>query len=90
VTQLCLHGYVSGQVQGVSFRAFARRQALQAQVRGWARNLDDGRVEVLLCGEPDAVQQVVEALHRGPPHAVVTAVTLQPTTWTDTDGFAIG
>jgi acylphosphatase len=86
----CLRGYVSGRVQGVSFRAFTRNAALQAGVSGWARNLADGRVEVLLCGPDDAVQQVVAALHRGPPYAQVTAVTLSPTPSVDLTGFSIG
>ena len=38
--------YVTGRVQGVGFRYFAQRRALEIGLQGWARNLDDGRVEV--------------------------------------------
>ena len=86
----CLRGYVSGRVQGVGFRAFARREALRAGISGWAKNLPDGRVEVLLCGDDSAVQTVIAALHRGPPHGQVTEVTLMPAPWPDLTGFTIG
>ena len=86
---ICLRGHVSGRVQGVSFRAFARSEALRAGVSGWARNLADGRVEVLLCGEEAAVRGVAEALHRGPPHARVSAVVLHEEPCPDVTGFTI-
>ncbi len=72
-----LHGYVSGRVQGVSFRAFVVAQATRHGVTGWTRNLPDGRVEVLLCGSDSAVNAVVAALHGGPPLARVTDVALR-------------
>ena len=71
-----LRGFVSGRVQGVGFRWFARRQAEVEGVRGFARNLADGRVEFLLQGEPAAVARVVEALRGGPSHARVSGVEL--------------
>lgn len=76
MNRIALHGYVSGRVQGVSFRAFVVAQALQYAVTGWTRNIPDGRVEVLLCGDEAPVNLVVAALHRGPPHAHVTEVAL--------------
>jgi acylphosphatase len=47
-------------------------------VTGYARNLDDGRVEVLACGEPDAVQALCDWLWEGPPAAHVTSVDVDP------------
>lgn len=76
MNRIALHGYISGRVQGVSFRAFVAAQAQQYAVTGWTRNVADGRVEVLLCGDDTAVHAVVAALHRGPPHAHVTEVAL--------------
>jgi acylphosphatase len=47
---ICMQCYVSGQVQGVFFRASARHEAERLGVTGYARNLSDGRLEVLACG----------------------------------------
>ena len=66
--------WVSGRVQGVYFRASARQEALRQGVQGHARNLPDGRVEVLAIGSQPAVQALIDWLWRGPPAADVTAV----------------
>lgn len=63
---------VEGRVQGVFFRDSCRRQASAAGAAGWARNLDDGRVEVVVEGAPEAVERVVEWCRSGPSGAVVT------------------
>ena len=65
---------VSGKVQGVFFRASTARVAEQLQLRGWAKNLPDGRVEVLALGSLDAVAQLGQWLQQGPPRARVDAV----------------
>ena len=65
---------ISGLVQGVGFRWEYRRVAEAAGTVGWARNLADGRVEVLLEGPADAVAGVEAWCHTGPRHAVVTRV----------------
>ena len=62
---------VGGKVQGVFFRASARDRAVALQLRGFARNLADGRVEVLAVGDEDAVEELAQWLHYGPPHAQV-------------------
>jgi len=69
--------YVSGRVQGVYYRASAREQARQLGLAGYARNLDDGRVEVLIVGEPSAVNSLIRWLHIGPPAANVSEVAVQ-------------
>ena len=66
--------YVSGRVQGVFYRASTRERAQQLGCRGYARNLADGRVEVLAVGQPAAVGALVEWLWRGPPAAHVQDV----------------
>jgi acylphosphatase len=66
--------YVSGRVQGVFYRASTRERAEQLGCRGYARNLADGRVEVLAVGEPAAVDALIEWLWRGPPAANVQDV----------------
>ena len=65
---------VEGEVQGVFFREDCRQQAEDAGVSGWARNLDDGRVEVVLEGDADAVDGVVAWCREGPSGARVTGV----------------
>lgn len=83
IARLC---HVSGRVQGVFFRASTRQRAIELGVAGHARNLPDGRVEVLAVGAPAAVAALCEWLWIGPPSAHVTGVdsvevpldTLQP------------
>lgn len=65
---------VSGKVQGVWFRGSAREQALRLGLRGHARNLADGRVEVLAVGEPVQVEAIERWLWQGPPLAKVENV----------------
>jgi acylphosphatase len=57
---------ISGRVQGVGFRWFARDAAAREGVTGWVRNLPDGRVEAWVEGETDAVTRVEAALRSGP------------------------
>jgi acylphosphatase len=65
---------VSGKVQGVFFRASTREQAGRLQLRGHARNLADGSVDVLAVGSADAVDALGRWLEHGPPRARVDAV----------------
>lgn len=69
--------FVSGLVQGVFFRASTRQRANELNVTGHAINLPDGRVEVVAVGDPPAVHQLIEWLHRGPPSARVERVDVQ-------------
>ena len=69
--------YISGRVQGVFYRASARQKATELGCAGYARNLPDGRVEVLAVGEPPAVQSLLDWLWRGSPAAEVKFVEVQ-------------
>lgn len=83
--------FVSGHVQGVAFRAHTCAQALALGVRGHARNLADGRVEVLAVGDAEAVERLAEWLRHGPPSARVDAVrreAVKPER--DPQGFTVG
>ena len=71
------HLRIHGLVQGVSFRACARDEALRLKIFGWIRNLDNGEVEALAEGAPDDVDQFVRWCNDGPPQAEVESVTLQ-------------
>jgi acylphosphatase len=65
---------VRGRVQGVGFRWFVERQAARLGLRGFARNLDDGSVEVVAAGAADAIALLEQALVRGPTMARVAHV----------------
>jgi acylphosphatase len=71
------HLWVRGRVQGVWFRGSCQDKAHALGVAGWTRNLPDGRVEVVAEGDPDAVAELVEWCHKGPPLARVTGVEVQ-------------
>ena len=57
---------VSGRVQGVGFRFFAERAARETGVKGWVRNLPDGRVETVAEGNEEAVTRYFERIGKGP------------------------
>lgn len=65
---------ISGRVQGVFYRIHAREQAERLGVRGWVRNLPDGRVEVLAEGTPEQVRLIEGCCRKGPPYARVLDV----------------
>jgi acylphosphatase len=71
---ICRRSFVSGRVQGVFYRATCVRKAHGLGIRGYARNLADGRVEVLACGEPAEVEAFIAWLWEGSPACKVTAV----------------
>ncbi|MBI3804363.1 MAG: acylphosphatase [Nitrospirae bacterium] len=78
---LSSHIYVSGRVQGVGYRDFAQRQAVSLHLNGYVRNLTDGRVELEVEGERGQIEQLIQALRRGPSRSKVTAV---DATWAPT------
>lgn len=87
---LTKHYLISGRVQGVGYRAFARRQAEQLNLKGWVRNLVDGRVEALVVGSEALLKQFEERLRQGPAHGHVDS--LQVTLWDEetlVDGFEV-
>lgn len=66
--------FVNGDVQGVGYRYFAQRSAARHQVRGYVRNLPDGRVEVLAEGNESAVMNFRLDLAAGPTHSRVDGI----------------
>jgi acylphosphatase len=68
------HVTVRGRVQGVGYRAFVEREALQLGIEGWVRNRRDGSVEAVFAGEPDLVRALIEACRRGPRAARVDSL----------------
>ena len=81
---------VTGKVQGVWFRGSTQREARRLGLTGQARNLADGSVEVIVCGEPAAVDTLVAWLQHGPPSAEVVAVVVSEWTGVVPLEFSVG
>jgi len=65
---------VTGRVQGVGFRYFVSRCSRELNLTGWAKNLADGRVEVVAQGELAAIARLEVELRRGPVNSRVDSV----------------
>ncbi|AZQ83878.1 acylphosphatase [Colwellia sp. Arc7-635] len=81
--------HVSGKVQGVYFRASSQQVAIDHGLSGYARNLTDGDVEVLMCGNQHDVDKMLAWLAQGPEHAEVTGVKSKQVPWQEHHFFAI-
>lgn len=80
---------ISGLVQGVSYRVWAQREAERLGLSGWVRNLRDGRVEALACGEADRIETFVERCRGGPSAARVDHVAVEEAAVEPLDRFEI-
>lgn len=69
-----VHLLISGIVQGVYYRQSTKRQAQKLDLKGWVRNLEDGRVEALVEGEKDKIEELIKWCHQGPSNAKVDNV----------------
>ncbi len=85
-----LHAFVSGRVQGVGYRAFTKSTAEKLGLRGFVRNLPDGRVEVYAEGEEENLKKLLSKLYEGPFFAKVTDVEYKFTEpWGKYESFTI-
>jgi acylphosphatase len=82
--------FISGRVQGVGYRYFAQRAATPLGLTGYARNLDDGRVEVYAVGPSKKLDELAGALRQGPRWSDVRGVEEQPAEVRDYGSFVIG
>jgi acylphosphatase len=71
---ICKKCLVGGRVQGVFYRATTAQRARELGIRGYAKNLPDGRVEVLVVGDLETVQAFIEWLWTGSSASKVTSV----------------
>lgn len=69
--------FITGVVQGVGFRFWARREAVRLGIAGWVRNRPDGRVEALAEGTAANMARFQSLLQEGPPHGTVSAVSVE-------------
>jgi acylphosphatase len=86
---ICVRCYVAGRVQGVFYRASARHEAQQLGIKGYAKNLHDGRVEVVACGSVEAIEALQAWLRKGPAGANVTGVSCETIDYRDVQNFSI-
>lgn len=80
------HYLLSGRVQGVGFRHFTRTRARELGLVGTVANLPDGRVEIRVAGDPEALETFDRAVREGPPAGRVEGVRrepLEPAGWDD-------
>lgn len=61
-----VHVYISGNVQGIGFRQFVKYKAKKLNLRGWIKNLPDGRVETVFAGDLSNIEKMVELCRKGP------------------------
>lgn len=87
--KICMHFFISGKVQGVWFRASTQDKAKELGLTGWARNLTDGRVEVIACGDANNINALHEWLKTGPELARVSDVTREEIAWQEHDRFGV-
>ena len=84
-----VRGLVQGVVQGVGFRAFVRRHALQLELVGSAINMPNGSVEVLLFGDQKKVKEMQIIVAQGPDLASVVSITWELAEVPGNEGFDI-
>ena len=85
----CVRALISGQVQGVGYRAATVGQARKLGINGWVRNLDDGRVEAVFEGEKATVEAMLRWCQSGPSAAVVEEVKGEEVEPTGRQGFEV-
>ncbi|MBU4069550.1 MAG: acylphosphatase [Nanoarchaeota archaeon] len=70
--------YITGTVQGVFFRMFIKENAERYNVKGFVRNLEDGRIEIFLEGDVNNVNKMIEICKKGPKHSQIRHVEIKP------------
>ena len=80
---------ISGNVQGVNYRASAKQAAIQLRLTGTVRNLESGEVEAIVSGDPERVQEFIEWAKKGPAMAEVDKVIIEETSYNPFTDFQI-
>lgn len=87
--RICKRFLITGKVQGVFYRDSSCKKALELDLTGWVRNLTDGRVELLACGDVQRVNELEKWLWEGPKEASVSGVESQEQPVEEHRGFKI-
>ena len=78
---------VHGEVQGVFYRNWTVATARELELTGWVRNLRSGKVEIIACGSPDAVETLIQRCRTGPPAARVSGIDVEEAEPQQLSGF---
>ncbi|HIH52350.1 MAG TPA: acylphosphatase [Nanoarchaeota archaeon] len=81
--------YISGLVQGIFFRSFVKENAEKLNIKGFVRNLEDGRVEVFIEGNFEDVVKMVELCKKGPKHSEIKKVEEKSERFQDLKSFKV-
>jgi acylphosphatase len=81
--------YIEGTVQGIFFRQFIKESAERNNIRGFCRNLEDGKVEVYAEGDGDSVDKMIELCKKGPVHSQIKKVEVKEEKFQDLREFKI-
>ncbi len=81
--------YIDGTVQGVFFRIFIKENAERYNIKGFTRNLEDGKIEVFLEGDSNSVNKMIELCKKGPKHAQIRNVEVKPERFQDFKVFKV-
>jgi len=81
--------HINGTVQDVFFRAFIKENAERLNVKGFTRNLEDGKVEVFLEGDSEQVNKMIELCKKGPKHSIIKKVDIKPERFQDFKVFKV-
>ncbi len=81
--------YITGTVQGIFFRAFVKENAERYNVKGFVRNLEDGRIEIFLEGDANNVNKMIELCGKGPRHSQIKKVDMKPERFQDFKTFKV-
>lgn len=81
--------YIKGTIQGVFYRSFVKENAERYNVKGFVRNLEDGRVEVFLEGNADDVNKMIELCKKGPKHSQIKNVEIKQEPFQGFNNFKI-
>lgn len=81
--------YISGNVQGIFFRAFVKENAEKLNVKGFVRNLDDGRVEIFMEGNDIDIEKLIEICKQGPKSSQIKKVEMKNEKFQDLKNFKV-
>jgi len=81
--------YINGTVQGVFFKMFIKENAERFNVKGFTRNLENGKVEVFLEGDTNNVNKMIELCKKGPKHSQIRDVEIKPEPFQDFKTFKV-